>query len=346
MAKEHIRYYIETRSKLGINATDIHRELCDAWGESYVSYPCVTKWIREFREGRQSIEDAPRSGRPVTQTTAENIELVRQLIDTDPHVSIRYLITETGLSYFIVYNIITEHLKLKKLCTRWVPHFLTEEQKKERVRICQENLAKFETGTWRKGDIVTADETWIYLRKIDSGGVWEREGERPPTSVRRRTHEPKSMFCIFIMTNGPILIHQVPRGQSIDGSYYRVNCLEKLVEEIRKKRPVKKTHGIKLHFDNAPPHRNSIVNNYLAERSFTVIPHPAYSPDLAPCDFWLFGFIKHQLKTYSDEKSLKDGVTQILNDIPEKMYRKSFENWIERMKLCIKYGGDYFEHLM
>ena len=118
MEKEHIQYYIETRWKLGINATDIHRELCDAWGDSYVSYPCVTKWIREFQEGRQSIEDAPRTGRPVTQTTTENIEVVRQLIDSDPHVSIRYLIAETGFSYCTVFNIITDHLKLQKLCTR------------------------------------------------------------------------------------------------------------------------------------------------------------------------------------------------------------------------------------
>ncbi len=48
MEKEHIRFYVFIRFKLGINATDIHRELCDAWGESYVSYRCVAKWIHEF----------------------------------------------------------------------------------------------------------------------------------------------------------------------------------------------------------------------------------------------------------------------------------------------------------
>ncbi len=101
-----------------------------------------------------------------------------------------------------------------------------------------------------------------------------------------------------------------------------------------------------LHFDNAPPHKTSTVNDYLAERTVSIMSYSAYSPDLAPSDFWLFSFVKEQLESYSDEKSLKRAVTETLENIPEDMYRKTFENWIERMKLCIKYHGDYFEHLM
>ncbi len=67
MEKEQIRFYILTRFKLGINATDIHQELCAAWGESCVSYRSVANWIHEFRQGRDSVEDAPRTGRPVTE---------------------------------------------------------------------------------------------------------------------------------------------------------------------------------------------------------------------------------------------------------------------------------------
>jgi len=194
--------------------------------------------------------------------------------------------------------------------------------------------------------VVTGDETWIYFRKIESSGMWVAEGERPSTAVRRCSFEPKSMFCVFFMTTGPVLIHQMSSGQSINASYYRTNCLEPLIEEIKKKRPARGTHDIKVHFDNARPHKASIVNDYLAERSITAMPQPAYSPDLAPSDFWLFGFLKWQLGSYPDEKSLKRAVTQKLESIPKEMYRKSFENWIERMKLCIKCGGDYFEHLM
>ncbi len=67
MEKEHIRYYIFTRFKLGISEADIHRELCAIWGESCVSYRTVANWIHEFHEDRESIEDARRPDRPVTE---------------------------------------------------------------------------------------------------------------------------------------------------------------------------------------------------------------------------------------------------------------------------------------
>ena len=112
------------------------------------------------------------------------------------------------------------YLKLKKLCSRWVPRFLTEEQKKERVKICAENLTNLELCRWRKYDMITGDEIWLYLSKIESSGAWVSEGGSSTIEIRRSQLESKSMFCVFIMANGPELIHQVPRGQSINGFDY------------------------------------------------------------------------------------------------------------------------------
>ena len=120
----------------------------------------------------------------------------------------------------------------------------------------------------------------------------------------------KCMFCVFLMITGPVFNHQVLRGQSVDGSYYRTNCLESLVEKIKKKRPVSRAHSIKLHFDNVSPHMTSTINHYLAKQSIIVMAHPVYSPDLALSDFWRFGFLKQWLEGYLDKKSLKRAVTQ------------------------------------
>ena len=73
---------------------------------------------------------------------------------------------------------------------------------------------------------------------------------------------------------------------------------------------------------------------------------PPYSPDLAPADFWLFGYLKRQLGTYSDPKSLQQAVTKELRLIPTNEYQKTFQKWIDRMKLCITNQGEYFEHLI
>ena len=76
------------------------------------------------------------------------------------------------------------------------------------------------------------------------------------------------------------------------------------------------------------------------------MPHPPYSPDLAPSDFWLFGYLKRQLDSYSDSKSLQRAVTKALLSIPHDEFRKTFNKWIERLELCIANQGNYFEHSM
>ena len=64
------------------------------------------------------------------------------------------------------------------------------------------------------------------------------------------------------------------------------------------------TKGIKLLHDNAQTHTHSDVINYLTEEGINVMPHPPYSPDLAPCDYWLNDYIKRNLTDQPVEKSL------------------------------------------
>jgi len=148
------------------------------------------------------------------------------------------------------------------------------------------------------------------------------------------------------MTNGPLLIHELPSGTSINAIYYRDECLKTLVKNLHKKRPLSTTNGIKLHHDNARPHMNKIVFDYLKEEKVKVMAHPPYSSDLAPSDFWLFHCLKRNLDTYPDATSLATAITKELNSIPIHEYQKTFQKWIERMKLCIEHHGDYFEHLL
>ena len=89
-----------------------------------------------------------RPGRPVTETTSKNIEQLRQLIDDDPYLTIEELQEQTDLSYGMIHRIITNHLNLRKITARYIPKDLTDFQRAERVRICKENLSKFQQGTW------------------------------------------------------------------------------------------------------------------------------------------------------------------------------------------------------
>ena len=93
------------------------------------SYATVKRWAAWFREGGEEVEDVARPGRPATETTSANIEQVRLLIDDDPHITIEEVQERTDLSHGTVQRIIADHLKLKKVTTRYIPKDLTDFQR-------------------------------------------------------------------------------------------------------------------------------------------------------------------------------------------------------------------------
>ncbi|KAG5309892.1 MOS1T transposase, partial [Acromyrmex insinuator] len=100
-----------------------------------------------------------------------------------------------------------------------------------------------------------------------------------------------------------------------------------------------------LHHDNAPSHTSLVVRDHFAKNSTHIIPQPPYSPDLAPCDFWLFSKLKRPLRGHRFEtiEEIKEKTTSELRAIPTDDYAACFENWKKRWHSCIATGGDYFE---
>jgi transposase len=98
MTDESIRYYIRVRGILAIDSKTIFNGLTEALGPDTPSYTTVRRWAQHFREGREDISDDPRSGRPISVLTDENIECVRQVIEHDPHSTYDDTMVETDLS--------------------------------------------------------------------------------------------------------------------------------------------------------------------------------------------------------------------------------------------------------
>ncbi len=98
--------------------------------------------------------------------------------------------------------------------------------------------------------------------------------------------------------------------------------------------------------DDGPPHAHRDVVDYLTEEGIEIIPHPPYSPDLAPCDFWLNDYIKNKLTDHTNEESLAQEVFTVMRNIPMNEFKKTFDKLSEMMELCIENNGDYFEHLI
>ncbi len=75
------------------------------------------------------------------------------------------------------------------------------------------------------------------------------------------------------------------------------------------------------------------------------MPHPPYSLDEAPCDFYPFPFLKKELRgqRFAQTADVIQAATNVLNKIPECEFLKTFDKWIERWDRCIENGGRYFK---
>jgi transposase len=88
VTESETRAYFKIRVLLSATATDIHKDLVAACGNQASLYRTVAKWTQRFREGRETTEDYPRSGRPSTAIDVKNIAAVRILIGEDNRLTI------------------------------------------------------------------------------------------------------------------------------------------------------------------------------------------------------------------------------------------------------------------
>ena len=168
---------------------------------------------------------------------------------------------------------------------------------------------------------------------------------RAPNPLGRRKRawaspNSKQWQLFFSISGGVIYNDWVPEGQTVNQVYYK-NVLTTLRERVRRRRPdMWKNASWILHYDNALS-----VKRYLAKNNIPVMEHPPYSPDIAPCDFFLFPKIKSALKgtRFESVDAVKAKATQLLNSLTHDDLQHCFQQWKIRMERCRDRGGDYIE---
>ena len=149
----------------------------------------------------------------------------------------------------------------------------------------------------------------------------------------------------FSISGGLSTLIGVPEGQTVNHVYYK-NVLTTLRERVRRRRPdMWKNASWILHHDNAPTHNALTVKRYLAKNISPVKEHPPYSPDLAPCDFFLFPKINSALKgtRFESVDAVKAKATQLLNSLTQNDLQHCFQQWKIRMERWRDRGGDYIK---
>ena len=110
---------------------------------------------------RSIVEDDPRSGRPISSTNDQNVEVVRAMMARDCRLSVLMIAEETALNKNADHKILTEHLHMRKFCAKLVPKNLSVEQKANLLEICQDFLGTLDIEPFLH-KVITGDESWVF----------------------------------------------------------------------------------------------------------------------------------------------------------------------------------------
>ena len=124
---------------------------------------------------------------------------------------------------------------------------------------------------------------------------WKSPGAPRPKKERQVRKNIKSMLIYFFDQKGIVHKEFVPPSQTVKAAFY-VEVLKRLREKVRRKRPDQwRNNTWLLHHYKVPAHAALLTRRFLTD-NMAVVPHPPYSPDLAPSDFLLFLKLKVKLK--------------------------------------------------
>jgi len=149
----------------------------------------------------------------------------------------------------------------------------------------------------------------------------------------------KTMLLCFFDSQGVVHKEFVPQGQTVIKQYYR-EVLEGLRKRVHRVRPEIADTWM-LHHDNAPCHTAISVNECLAKKGFSVVPQPPYSPDLSPCDFFLFPKLKFHHK--GRHFGTVDNIQKVVTDQLRALLHEDFQQWEQCLRRCVASQGNYFE---
>jgi len=237
---------------------------------------------------------------------------------------------------------------MHRVAAKFVPRLLTPEQKEHRVAICQELRQRAVDDPSFMSRVITGDESWVYGYNPETkqqSSQWKSPGSPRPKKARQSCSATKSMLIVFFDIRGIVHHEFVPDGQTVNAEFY-CNFLRRLREDIRRKRPELWCAGNwLLHDDNAPSHRALVMREFLAHKGIITLPHPPYSPDLAPCDFFRFPKMKLQLKgrRFDRVEEIQRESQNVLGMLWEQDFQHAFQQWQRRWDRCVAAQGNYFE---
>ncbi len=197
--------------------------------------------------------------------------------------------------------------------------------------------------------LIATDESWVFTydpRSKFADMEWSTaQDPRPRKAIRGRSRR-KTMLILYFDSHGLILCFFHDNG-TVDTDIY-IESLKQMREAVRRKRPhLWRDQSFILLQDNASPHTSARTADYFftVGMAETLWEHPQYSPDLSPCDFWVFPVLKSKIRghRFEDIEDIKTTVRHTLKEIPVSEYQDYFDKLLLHYRKCIASQGKYFK---
>ena len=338
--KEEMRGSLLFCFRLKKSAIEAHRLLEEAYGEYALSLASCKNWFVKFREGNFDLTDHQRENRPKQFEDAE----LQVLLDDDPTQSQEQLAQQLGVTQQAISLRLRAMGKIQKI-GKWVPHELNDRQQ-ERRRNTSEMLLARNKGKRFLHRIITGDEKWIFFENPKRKESWVSPGQPAASSARPDRFGKKTMLCVWWDQKRIIYYECLKPGETVNAHRYHQQLI-KLNQAVHQCRPeyFERHERIILLHDNAPAHASIMVRNYLDALNWELLPHPPYSPDLAPSDYHLFASMGHALSEqhFANYEDVKNWLKEWFDSKLEKFFWDGIHNLPERWAKCVASEGNYFE---
>ena len=337
--KRHLREVLLFAFNSKKSAAEARRMIVKTYGEASISERTCREWFQRFKSDF-SVEDKERPGQVKKFEDAQLETLLNEdSSQTQQELADSLSVTQQAISHRLkTMGMIQKH-------GHWVPYELKPRDVERRLFACEQLLQRQK----RKGflhRIVTSDEKWIHYDNPKRKKSWGYRGHASTSTAKPNIHGSKLMLCIWWDQLGVIYYELLQPGETITGARYRTQLM-RLSRALQEKRPQyeQRHEKVILLHDNARPHVAQVVKTYLETLKWDVLPHPPYSPDIAPSDYHLFRSMAHGLaeQHFHYYEEAKNWVDSWIAAKDEQFFRRGIRMLPERWEKVVASDGQYFQ---
>ena len=291
-----------------------------------------------------TVENLPKKKSLTAQKRGGALKAIKNALTENPKLPIRKLMQVADCSYNMVRSILKDDLKLSSYKIH-ESHLLHEPDYEKRLEFATWFLKKLHKNTNQY--LICTDEAWFTLTppvNKQNDRIWSRES--PMELIERPLHGQKVMaFCALSSKK----IYGVYFFEGNVNSQIYLHMLDKWFW----KKHVNTVDWNKFIFqqDGARPHTSNEVQEWLGKKFggnfWSKEIWPPRSPDLNPCDYFLWGYLKSKVYNPIPQTidQLKNNIKREIQKISKKTLENVFENFKKRLRLVISTEGGHIENI-